>query len=220
MPDDTDRDFVKESLALAAEPYKTIIKRRLDGGEFGAFVAPLQERFSLTEDQLDTVTLIAFRAACDPDSLETAKDQLIAEADLSYEHAVKIQRSIAQDVVLPIKAEGDAILAATAPDRLQAGQRRTADGPPAPSGVLFDDHKARVTNRTITLGGATHPAGSLTKVVGPYLVPHMGFIGDLFEWGYWFVALTFVHGEERSIHWSTREEASRFAQAIKTVMSK
>lgn len=122
MSDHEEPDFIEESLKLAPEPYKTIIRRRLDEGVFGATLKRIQEQFTLNEEQLDTVTLIAFRAACDPDILDSMKDTLIAEADLSYEQAVKIQRDIARDIILPIKEEGDAL--GTALDSSTAASRR------------------------------------------------------------------------------------------------
>jgi len=113
MPDHEEPDFVDESLKLAAEPYRTIIRRYQDEGVFAAMLKRTQEQYTLTDDQLDSVTLITFRAACDPDIFDSVKDTLIAEADLSYEQAVKIQRDIARDIILPIKKEGDALQAAS-----------------------------------------------------------------------------------------------------------
>jgi hypothetical protein len=108
MPEEQQGDFIEDSLALAPEPYKTIIRRRLGEGLFAAPLNEMQERYGLTEDQIDTVTLMTLRAACDPDLIDSLKDGLIAEADVSYEIAVKLQRDIIRDVVLPIKNEGDA----------------------------------------------------------------------------------------------------------------
>jgi hypothetical protein len=87
----------------------------------------MRARYSLTEDQIDTITLITFRAACDPDLVDSLKDGLIAEADVSYEIAVKLKRDIIRDVILPIKTEGDA--AGTGrPNAAGDGDARTLSG--------------------------------------------------------------------------------------------
>jgi hypothetical protein len=109
MSEEPDGDFIEDSLALAPEPYKSIIRKRLEDGVFGALLEEMRSRYSLTEDQIDTITLITFRAACDPDVVDSLKDGLIAEADVSYETAVKLKRDIVRDVILPIKTEGDAV---------------------------------------------------------------------------------------------------------------
>ncbi len=124
MSEEPDRDFIEDSLALAPEPYKTIIRKRLEDGIFGALLEEMRARYSLTEDQIDAITLITFRAACDPDIVDSLKDGLIAGADVSYETAVKLKRDIVRDVILPIKTEGDA--AGTGQERAAvAGNSRT-----------------------------------------------------------------------------------------------
>lgn len=108
--EDEKPDIMEECLKLAPEPYKSIIQRRQQEGWFGTVLNDFQKRYTLTEDQLDTVTIAAFRVACDPDALESMKDFLIAEADLSYELAVKIQRDVTRDIIIPIKDEGDRLV--------------------------------------------------------------------------------------------------------------
>jgi hypothetical protein len=216
MPEADEPDFIEESLTLAPEPYRTLIKKRLDEGFFASMLKRVQERFSLNEDQIDTVTLITFRTACDPDSMiDSLKDTLIAEADLSYEQAVKIERDIIRDIILPIKEEGEALEAVAQPSAPSAGGAVDQ----SPSHPLFSDRKAIVTERTVQIGGATYPVGTLARSVGPFLVPHMGFIGDILNWGDWYVAVHFIDGEERTVFWKTRDEADRFAQALHSVMS-
>ena len=214
MSQEQQDDFIEDSLALAPEPYRTIIRKRLDEGVFAEQLNEMQRHYDLSEDQIDTVTLMTFRAACDPDILDSLKDALIAEAGVSYEVAVKIQRDITRDVLLPVKQEGDAIAGT------QRGQTlHTEAKPSGGAAVIFSDPKVRLTARTLTMGGATYPVSTLAGVVGPYLVPHMGFIGDIFQWGDWYVAIDFIDGANRFVYWSTRDEAGRFARAIREVMA-
>lgn len=217
MSEEQEGDFIEESLVLAPEPYKTIIRKRLDDGVFARHLEEMQERYALTEDQIDIVTLIVFRAACDPDCVDSLKDTLIAEADVSYEVAVKIQRDITQDVILPIKEEGDTIIDLEEGDSMSRAEPGFAG--PGAGEALFSDNKARVTLRTVDIGGATHPVGALVRIVGPYLVGHLGFIGDLFLWGDWYVSVHFVDGEERNVYWKDQDVADNFAKAIRDVMA-
>jgi hypothetical protein len=412
MSKEPEVDFIQDSLALAPEPYKTIIRKRLEDGVFGALLAEMQERYDLSEDQIDTITLITFRAACDPDILDSLKDGLIAEADVSYEVAVKLKRDIVRDVILPIKAEGEAVAmgqsgtdARVLPepdgtdilefpelykeflriywdgdinnalkldyeareahqhavdgdiDRLEdiysfattrsmklsgrvdhvydhedgrtvylekvfivdegtnvlrfefegrisyplgtrlpcepgstylfsgrvnythyswsymnprhiyssygfqnyvtfldleisleeatcvsageivytgrsfglpTGERFWPHRPTASKsgssanssgGVLFSDDTARVTERTVQLGGSTYPVGTLAKCVGPFFVSDWGFVGDIFLWGKWVVSVDFINGEERYLRWKSKDDAANFARALRAVMS-
>jgi len=211
MADSSEHDFIGDSLELAPEPYRSIIKRRLDDGDFGEFLEGVQQRYGLNEEQINAVTLLTFRTACDPDLIDQLKDGLISEADVSYEQAVKIQRDITRDVILPIKEEGDRLVPQH--DTPRSG------GSPAQSEPLFSDGKAEVTLRTLRIGGATYPVGVLSRLVGPFFVSSFGFIGDIMRWGDWYVAVHFVDGEERMVFWKDEADAKRFAVALRSVMS-
>jgi hypothetical protein len=159
-------DIVDECLSLAPEPFKSIIQRRKDEGWFGTILNGFQERYTLTEDQLDTVTIVAFRAACDPDSLDSMKDILIAEADVSYEQAVKIQRDIARDIILPIKDEGDRLVN-TRPGDTRSFSTASA-GPTGSRGddALFqnDDLGIALTFKLLKYREQTFPTRSIANV--------------------------------------------------------
>ena len=101
-----ENSVVDQGLAIVPEPYKTVIRKRLDDGFFESARLQAQERYSLTDEQAQVVKLMAFCVTCSPDDLPSLKDDLIADADVSYEVAVKLQRDITNMVRL-IKEEGD-----------------------------------------------------------------------------------------------------------------
>ena len=110
----------------------------------------------------------------------------------------EIEASVVNDIIRPIADT----LERTSPER-----------------TLFSDEKARVTSRTVRIAGATYPVSALAGSIGPFLVPNLGFIGDILQWGDWYVAVNFTDGREHKAYWASKDQAASFATALKSVMS-
>jgi len=98
-------DILKQHLSEVPEPLRTVIKESLAKDILEAGLGDLPVRHGLNEDQREAVMRECLMVLCNVTPGDELKDSLIAEAGVSYEAAVRLQRAFESEVLLPILNE-------------------------------------------------------------------------------------------------------------------
>jgi hypothetical protein len=196
-----------DSLKQIPEPLQGIIRNRITSDSFKATLKEFQTRFSLTEEQYNSVSAEILMVLCQVTDLEDMKDSLIAEADLSYEVALRVQRAFQSDILDPIMTEAEAqgySPASEAPAPAQA----TA---PNRNQILYDEGRFRVTYSTFSIGGTTYPINKIVSISRPFQGPGLIFRS-------WIVAVTIADQEQEFLQIKQKEAAEGLYAAIQEAM--
>lgn len=165
-------EILAEHLGKVPEPLQSVIRSHIVDDRIGKKLEEFQARFSLTAEQQMAVHAECIMVLCSVTSLDDLKDDLIAEAGLSYETAVRVHRAFEREILDPITEEAET-----------CGYSQTVAPPPLPqrppplsNEPLYQDRFCRVTYSTLDNHSTSYPISKITSVTQPLQVP-FEFIG-------------------------------------------
>lgn len=135
-------DILGQHLNQVPEPLRGVIKEYLSRNILDTGLGDLKARHGLSDDQREAVLRECLMVLCHVTPSEELKDSLIAEADLSYETAVRIQRSFESEVLLPISTEAER--RGYAAEKAGLEEAVPVQPKPATSEPLYDNPRANV----------------------------------------------------------------------------
>lgn len=187
-----------EHLNEVPEPLQSVIRERFQSDWIEEKLAELYKEFELTEEQQNGFFIQTLMILCGVTSLEDLKDELIAEAGLTYETSVRLQRRFERDVLDPITEEAES--------RGMVMEEQSEVRPPelpAQSGPLYHDGRIAVTPTMIKRGGGSYPVSQISSVTIPFKMPFDLFGGFLLNGGCAVAGLFVVLGGLGAVFSST-----------------
>lgn len=144
------------------EPHKSILQRRISNDEIANSLLEIANRFNLSDEQRNPFELEAMLVLLGVTPQEDLKDNLIADAGLSYETAVRVQRAFEREILQSYLDEAEAIQKETPPPLPpeEDQERMLFDGKDPKRGPRFT-----VTNERLIIDDDVYPIGALSHAV-------------------------------------------------------
>lgn len=242
-------EILREHLTKVPQPLQAVIREHLAKDILQTGLGDLKARFGLSDEQVESVMTECIMVLCQVTPAEELKDSLIAECDVSYETAVRIQRLFETEVLLPISNEAAARgYGAAKEDAAEDTAPQRSDE----SEILYQDRYVTITpTRFDTVDGTVSIRNiiSASKGVmgrewqGPVMILGIGiamlafipgvltkFIGILVAigGGYWLhrskpthiVFYTLSSGEKRTFQSTDAQRVKAIAGALHDAMSR
>lgn len=106
MAEETAGQILATHLKKVPQPLQDVIRSYIKE-QFNPFLEGMRAKHGLSEENVSDLTTECLLVLCNVNPIEDLKDELIAEAGLSYETAVRIQRALETDIQTKIMPEAE-----------------------------------------------------------------------------------------------------------------